>query len=120
MVNSAIAGGWLLAVVQIIWIEPWLLTKCGGAVGHLVIGVRVVDHRSEGTVSRQQARRRSYLQSLGILIIPGIINSMMVLFRADRRHLYDLWAGTVAIHDSRSFGERWEQANAEDTAGRRS
>ena len=87
LVNSAIAGGWLLAIVQILWIEPWLLTKCGGTVGHLVIGARVVDHRSGGTISRQQARRRSHLQFLGVLIVPGIINCMMVLFRADRRHL---------------------------------
>ncbi|MDE2785053.1 MAG: RDD family protein [Chloroflexota bacterium] len=120
LVNSAIAGGWLLAIVMIIWIEPWLLGKCGGTVGHLVVGARVVDHRSGGPISGQQASRRSHLQLLGILIIPVIINFMMVLFRADRRHLYDLWAGTVVVHDPRSFGERWEQANAEDRARRRS
>jgi len=120
LINSAIAGGWLLAIVLIIWIEPWLLGKCGGTVGHLVVGARVVDHRSGGPISKQQANRRSHLQFLSILIIPGIINCLMVLFRADRRHLYDLWAGTVVVHDPRSFGERWEQANAEDRAQRRS
>ena len=118
LINRAIAVGWLLAIVQIIWIDPWLLGKCGGTVGHLVVGARVVDHRSGGPISGQQASRRSHLQLLGILIIPGIINCMMVLFRADRRHLYDLWAGTVVVHDPRSFGERWEQANAQDRAHR--
>ena len=120
LLNSAIAGGWLLAIVQIIWIEPWLLGKCGGTVGHLVVGARVVDYRSGGPISQQQASRRSHLQLLGVLMIPFIINCTMVLFRADRRHLYDLWTGTVVVHDSRSFGERWEQANAEDAARRRS
>ena len=118
LVDSVIAGGWLLAIVWIILIEPWLLAKCGGKVGHLVVGARVVDHRSGGRISKEQANRRSYLQLLGILIVPGIINCIMVLFRADRRHLYDLWAGTVVVHDPRSFGERWEQANAEDRARR--
>jgi len=103
---------------MILWIEPWLLGKCGGTVGHLVVGARVVDYRSGGPISKKQASRRSHLQLLGILIIPSIINCMMVLFRADRRHLYDLWAGTVVVHDSRSFGERWEQANTEDAARR--
>lgn len=119
LINRAIAVGWLLAIVQIIWIEPWLLGKCGGTLGHLVVGARVVDHRSGGPISRRQASRRSHLQLLSILIVPGFINCIMVLFRADRRHLYDLWAGTVVVHDPRSFGERWEQANAQERARRR-
>lgn len=120
LVNCAIAGGPILALVQIFWLDPWLLAKCGGTVGHMVIGARVADHRCGGTLSRQQAILRSYLQLLGILIIPSLINYLMVLLRADRRHLYDLWAGTVVVHDQRSFGERWEQANAQDRAQRRS
>ena len=71
-------------------LECWLVPKCGGSVGHLIMGARVVDHRSGGPVSKRQAVKRSCLFLLDILIVSAIVNAVMVLTRADRRHLYDL------------------------------
>ena len=112
LIDNAIFGGFILEVI----LECWLLPKCGGGVGHLIMGARVADYYSGGPVSKRQAVKRSCLFLLDILIVPAIVNAVMVLTRADRRHLYDLMAGTVVVHDPRSFGERWEQANAEDAA----
>ena len=114
LIDNAIFGGFIIEVI----LECWLVPKCGGGVGHLIMGARVADHRSGGPVSKRQAVKRSCLFLLDILIVPAIVNAVMVLARADRRHLYDLIAGTVVVHDPRSFGERWEQANAQDRAHR--
>ena len=112
LIDNAIFGGFILEVI----LECWLLPKCGGGIGHLIMGARVADYRSGGPVSKRQAVRRSCLFLLDMLIVPAIVNAVMVLTRADRRHLYDLMAGTVVVHDPRSFGERWSQATADNAA----
>ncbi len=79
----------------------------GGQIGHLVVGARVVNHRNGAPVSLGQAVGRAVLFLLDLLIIPWLINCGMVLFRADRRHLYDLMVGTVVVYDHRASGDRW-------------
>ena len=115
IIDNVIFGGFILEVI----LECWLLPKCGGGIGHLIVGARVADHRSGGPVSQRQAVKRSCLFLLDIFIIPAIINSIMVLTRADRRHLYDLIAGTVVVHDPRSFGERWSHPAPDGPTGQR-
>ncbi len=79
----------------------------GGSIGHLVVGARVVNLRNGGPLSLGQAIGRAVVFILDILIIPFFINCGMVLFRADRRHLYDLMVGTVVVYDHRASGDRW-------------
>ena len=79
----------------------------GGNIGHLVLGARVVNHRNGGPVSLGQAIGRAVVSLLDWLIIPALINCGMVLFRAVRRHLYDLMVGTVVVYDRRASGDRW-------------
>lgn len=79
----------------------------GGNIGHLVLGARVVNYRNGGPVSLGQAIGRAVVSLLDFLIIPWLVNCGMVLFRADRRHLYDLMAGTVVVYDHRASGDRW-------------
>ena len=79
----------------------------GGRIGHLALGARVVNYRNGGPVSLGQAIGRAVMHLLDLLIIPWVINCVMVLARADRRHLYDLMAGTVVVYDLRASGHRW-------------
>ena len=79
----------------------------GGQMGHLVVGACVVNYRNGAPVSLGQAVGRAVLFLLDLLIIPWLINCGMVLFRADRRHLYDLMVGTVVVYDHRASGDRW-------------
>ncbi len=79
----------------------------GGSIGHLVLGARVVNHRNGGPLSLGQAIGRSVVTILDWFGILFLINSAMVLIRADRRHLYDLMAGTVVVYDRRASGDRW-------------
>ena len=79
----------------------------GGNIGHLALGARVVNHRNGGPVSLGQSIGRAVVSLLDLLIIPWLINCGMVLFRADRRHLYDLMVGTVVVYDHRASGDRW-------------
>ena len=79
----------------------------GGNMGHLVLGARVVNHRNGGAVSLGQSIGRAVVSLLDLLVIPWLVNCAMVLFRADRRHLYDLMVGTVVVYDRRAGGDRW-------------
>ena len=79
----------------------------GGNMGHLVLGARVVNHRNGGPVSPGQSIGRAVASLLDWLIVPFLINCAMVLFRSDRRHLYDLMVGTVVVYDRRASGDRW-------------
>ena len=79
----------------------------GGNIGHLVLGARVVNQRNGAPVSLGQSTGRAVVSLLDLLIIPWLINCGMVLFRADRRHLYDLMVGTVVVYDHRVSGDRW-------------
>lgn len=112
------AGGGALAAVTFGLLMPILIIGqlaylaffvwyFGGNMGHLVLGARVVNHRNGGPVSPGQAIGRAVASLLDFLIVPWLINCGMVLFRADRRHLYDLMAGTVVVYDRRASGDRW-------------
>ena len=79
----------------------------GGNIGHLALGARVVNHRNGGTVGPGRAVGRAVASLLDLLIVPGLINCGMALFRADRRYLYNLMAGTVVIYDRRASGDPW-------------
>ena len=79
----------------------------GGNIGHLALRARVVNHRNGEPLNFGQALGRALLNTLDNLLLPFIINCGMVLIRSDRRHLYDLMAGTVVIYDQRAAGDQW-------------
>lgn len=108
-VLSAITFGVLAPILTIGYLVylAFFVWYFGGNVGHLVVGARIVNHRNGAPVSLGQAIGRSVVSLLDLLIIPWLINCGMVLFRADRRHLYDLMVGTVVVYDHRASGDRW-------------
>lgn len=77
--------------------RAWMVSQYGGVLGHLAVQARIVDHKTGQPVTQKQATARALMGLLGLMIIPIIINMIMVLARQDRRHLYDLVAGTAVI-----------------------
>ena len=77
--------------------RAWMVNQYGGVLGHLAVQARIVDHKTGQPVTQRQATARALMELLGLMIIPIIINMIMVLARRDRRHLYDLVAGTTVI-----------------------
>ena len=77
--------------------RAWMVNRYGGVLGHLAVQARIVDHNTGQPVTQKQAIARALMELLGLMIIPIIINMIMVLARRDRRHLYDLVAGTAVI-----------------------
>lgn len=77
----------------------YLYRNHSAVLGHLAVGARVIDHQTGERLSPRQSRNRALLQVLDSLVITFFINAAMVIFRQDRRHLYDLLAGTVVVRD---------------------
>ena len=69
----------------------------GGTPGHLAVHARVVNHSTGERLSIGRSTARSLLGVLDGLLIPFWINAVLVMARPDRRHVYDLIAGTVAV-----------------------
>ena len=79
-----------------------MINRCGGTLGHLAVGGRIVHHRTGKRISLARSTARAALGSLDLLYIPLLINAVFVLARNDHRHLYDLLAGTVAVRKETS------------------
>ena len=77
--------------------RAWMVNRYGGVLGHLAVQARIVDHATGQHVTQKQAIARALMELLGLMVIPVIINMIMVVARRDRRHLYDLAAGTAVI-----------------------
>ena len=74
-----------------------MIKLCGGTLGHLAVGGRIVHHRTGKRISLARSIARAALGSLDLLYVPLLVNAVFVLARHDHRHLYDLLAGTVAV-----------------------
>ena len=92
-------GTIILAAVSVVHVlyRGYLVHRYGGVLGHLAVSARIVNHQDAQPASSGQAWGRALASMLDFLIIPAIVNCVMVLFRRDRRHLYDLMAGTVVV-----------------------
>ena len=75
----------------------YLVQRYGGVLGHLAARARIVNYPNGQPVSSGQAWGRAFASLLDILVIPFIVNCLLVLFRRDHRHLYDLMAATVVV-----------------------
>lgn len=51
---------------------------------------------------------RALLGVLDVLVLPLLVNTVMTMFRSDRRHLYDLCAGTKVV---RYLEPRWKPSS---------
>ena len=69
----------------------------GGAPSHLAVQARVVNHRTGEQLTIGRSTARALPGVLDLLIVPIIINAALVMTRPDRRHLYDVIAGTVVV-----------------------
>ena len=69
----------------------------GGDIGHLALGLRVVNYRNGARPTFGQALGRALLKQLDSLFFPWLINGLMALFSPERRHLYDLAADTMVV-----------------------
>ena len=71
--------------------------RYGGTPGHLAVHASIVNHRTGERLSIGRSMARALLGILDILFVPFCINAALVMTRPDRRHIYDLIAGTVAV-----------------------
>ena len=71
--------------------------RYGGTPGHLAVHAQVVNHRTGERLSIGRSTARALLGALDWLFVPICINAALVMTRPDRRHIYDLIAGTVAV-----------------------
>ena len=77
-----------------LWFFFW---KKHGHMGHLVVGARIVHHRTGEPINPVQSIARAGISLGDLLLLPWLINIVLVLARNDRRHLYDLATGTVVV-----------------------
>ena len=91
--------------------RAWMVNRYGGVLGHLAVQARIVDHKTGQRVTRNQAIARALMELLGFMIIPIIINMIMVMARRDRRHLYDLAAGTAVVQFNPELTEKQTSQN---------
>ena len=86
----------------------------GGTPGHRAVHASIVNHRTGERLGIGRSTARALLGILDILFVPLCINAAMVLTRPDRRHIYDLIAGTVAVSQPEATAR-----NASETASDR-
>ena len=77
-----------------LWFFFW---KRHGHMGHLVVGARIVDHRTGDSINPIQSIARAGISLGDLLLLPWLINIVLVLARKDRRHLYDLATCTAVV-----------------------
>ena len=85
--------------------------RYGGTPGHRAVHANIVSHRTGERLSIGRSRARALLGILDILFVPFCINGAMVLTKPDRRRIYDLIAGTVAVSQPETASQ-----NASETA----
>ena len=68
-----------------------------GTIGHNSAHALVAVANDGSKPSATRAAARAALGLLDLLVIPFIANIAMILCRRDRRHIYDLIAGTVLV-----------------------
>ena len=88
--------------------------RYGGTPGHRAVHANIVNHCTGERLSIGRSTARALLGILDILFVPFCINGAMVLTRPDRRHIYDLIAGTVAVSQPETAAR-----NASETASGR-
>ena len=88
--------------------------RYGGTPGHLAVHAQVVNHGTGKKLSIGRSTARALLGILDTLFVPFCINGAMALTRPDRRHIYDLIAGAVAVSQPETAA-----GNASETASGR-
>ena len=73
-----------------------MLWRIGAHIGHLALGIRIVDYETGGHLSFKQAFIRTLPEVSYEFFVTAIINLLMIFNRADHRHCFDLFAGTIA------------------------
>ena len=71
--------------------------RYGGTPGHRAVHANIVNDRTGERLSIGRSTARALLGILDILFVPFCINGAMALTRPDRRHIYDLITGAVAV-----------------------
>lgn len=94
LIPFAAAASWIMLRVLYLCL---LVRFAGGDLGHLAVGMRVVNYRNGGRPSFGQALGRAILKQLDILVLPWMLNGIMVVVNRDRRHSYDYIANTVVV-----------------------
>ena len=97
----------LVALIPVAAVALWLFLRvmyfclmvrfAGGDLGHLAMGMRVVNYRNGGRPSFGQALGRAVLKQLDLLVIPWVLNGVMATLARERRHSYDLIANTIVV-----------------------
>ena len=92
----------------VLWFTLRVLYLCllvrfaGGDLGHLAMGMRVVNYRNGRRPTFGQALGRAILKQLDLLVLPWMLNGVMVVVNRDRRHSYDFIANTVVVTEGRT------------------
>ena len=71
--------------------------RFGGTPGHLAVHAQVVNHCTGEKLSIGRSTARALPGALDWLFVPICINAALVMTRPDRRHIYDLITGAVAV-----------------------
>ena len=103
--GSAGAGlAWLftLALVGLLAGQLWLLATRGQTVGKILMGIRIVRHPDGGQAGfvRNVLLRSAATLAIGAIPMAGAlygVADLAFIFRADRRCLHDLMAGTRVV-----------------------
>ena len=90
---------WMYNIVC--WVTGYIFigyfcTKKGGPPGKLVMGLRILDHKSGKHISWWQVFLREYIAKV-ISALLFCIGYLMIIFRKDKRGLHDLIASTDVI-----------------------
>jgi uncharacterized RDD family membrane protein YckC len=80
-------------IVTIIFWEKWR----GATPGKKLVHIKIVDSKTHNDINNTQAITRSLGYIISTLLF--LVGFLMVAFRADKRGLHDLLAGTVVIYD---------------------
>ena len=88
--------------------------RFGGTPGHLAVHAQVVNHRTGEKLSIGRSTARALPGALDWLFVPICINAALVMTRPDRRHIYDLITGAVAVSQPETAA-----GNASETASGR-
>jgi uncharacterized RDD family membrane protein YckC len=80
-------------VVTVLFWEKWR----GATPGKKLVKIKIVDAKTFGDIDNKQAITRSFGYIISTLLF--LIGFLMVAFRADKRSLHDLLAGTVVVYE---------------------
>ena len=74
-----------------------MLRWLAGTMGHVAVKGTVVVANTGNRPGTARCALRALLGALDVLIVPLLINTVITVVRRDRRHLYDLCAGTRVV-----------------------